>query len=685
MRTTPACVILLTAFSAAGLPAAEDDLRVLPPTVDGNEPRDMMKRKLLTDIDAARARWMEAFEALRTDEQLADRQKAHRAFFLDALGGLPERTPLNPRDTGTIRRDGFSVEKVIFESQPRHFVTAALFLPDPARHAPKHPGVLIPCGHSQNGKGNEGYQKAAALLALNGIAALIVDPVDQGERAQYLGPDGKPPFWGTTAHTMTGVGSILLGRNVARYEIWDCMRGIDYLQSRPEVEPARIGCMGNSGGGTQTSYVMALDDRVAAASPSCYICSLQGRLLRTEGPQDAEQNIFGQLAFGMDHADYLLMRAPKPTLLCAATKDFFPIADTRETFRLVKTACERAGKPECVALAETENTHGWHPPLREAAARWMIRWLRGADAPFAPEPADLKALTDAEIRCTPDGEVMRLEGARSVYDLNIDFEISLKDKRKALWAGDRAAALAAVRRLAGIRPLAGIPKPDVERAGEVTRSGVWIEKLVFRPEAGVLLPALRFFAEDRSAEVTRPVLYVHERGKSADAAPGGPIEALARSGHAVLAVDLRGMGETQQGVQKYFSPHFGPDGQDVYLAYLLGRSYVGMRTEDILACARWLAGESERPAVRLIAVGHVGVPALHAAALEPGLFESVKIARTPTSWSDAIHARVTRNQLVNAVHGALTAYDLPDLAGAIGGRLRIEEPVDPMGRAAKDR
>ena len=678
-------IVLSLAALCCGVSPAEDSLRVLPATTDGGAPHDMMKRKLLADVDAARARWLAALEACATDEQLAARQKAHRAFFFDALGGLPDRTPLNPRVTGTVRRDGFSVEKVIFESQPRHFVTVALFLPDTGLHKPPHPGVLIPCGHSQNGKGNEGYQKAAALLALNGIAALIVDPIDQGERAQLLGPDDKPPFWGTTAHTMAAVGCILLGRNVARFEIWDCMRGIDYLQGRPEVDPARIGCMGNSGGGTQTAYVMALDDRVAAASPSCYLCSLQGKLLRTEGPQDAEQNIFGQLAFGMDHADYLLMRAPKPTLLCAATKDFFPIADTRETFRLAKAIYSRMGRAECVDMAETENTHGWHPPLREAATRWMVRWLRGGDAAFVPEPAGLKVLSDAEIRCTPDGEVMRLEGARTVYDLNIDFEQSLEEQRKATWAGDRAAALGAVRRLAGIRALDALPKPEIERAGELSRDGLRIEKLVFRPEPGVVLPALRFSIEGKPSGDATPVLCVHEQGKAADAAPGGPIETLARAGHAVLSVDLRGTGETQQGTQKYFAPHFGPDGQDVYLAYLLGHSYVGMRTEDILVCARWLAGESKRPAVRLVAVGHVGVPALHAAALEPGLFESAKVSRVLTSWCHAIHTRATRNQLVNAVHGALTAYDLPDLAGAIGGRLTIAEPVDPMGRAGEGR
>jgi len=184
-----------------------------------------------------------------------------------------------------------------------------LFLPDAKEHKPPYAGVLVPCGHSRDAKGYETYQTMGALLALNGMAALVFDPIDQGERRQ-MHPQ-LPQIWGTRGHRMLGIGSILLGRNTAWFEIWDGMRSIDYLQSRPEVDPKLIGCTGNSGGATQTSYLMALDDRIIAAAPSCYLASFES-LLPTRGPQDAEQNIFGQLAFGMDHADYMMMRAPTP-------------------------------------------------------------------------------------------------------------------------------------------------------------------------------------------------------------------------------------------------------------------------------------------------------------------------------------------------------------------------------------
>ena len=107
---------------------------------------------------------------------------------------------------------------------------------------------------------------------------------------------------GTTEHTMAGIGALLVGRQLASYRIWDGLRALDYLASRPEVDPARLGCTGNSGGGTMTAYLMALDDRIAVAAPSCFITSLE-RLFATIGPQDAEQNITGQVAAGMEHAD----------------------------------------------------------------------------------------------------------------------------------------------------------------------------------------------------------------------------------------------------------------------------------------------------------------------------------------------------------------------------------------------
>jgi len=693
MNTRAATVGLIlavwTTVSAVDLPgrmapAEAETLDVLPGYRDLGAPREMMKDYLFRQVEKAQAAWRADYEARKTPQQIAAYQKRLKKEFIARIGGFPERTPLNAMVVGVLRRRGYRVEKIIFESQPKHYVTAALFLPDSGRFKPPYPGVVVPCGHSNDGKAYKGYATYCALAATNGLAAMIFDPIDQGERHQWRDADGKFPLACCPGHNMIGKGSILLGRNTARFEIFDGIRVIDYLQSRDDVDADRIGCSGNSGGGTQTAYLMALDERIRAAAPSCYICGLFGRLLKQNGAQDAEQNIFGQLALGMDHADYCMMRAPRPTLLLTATRDFFNIEDAWDSFRMAKRLYGRLGYGDRMGLIETDQPHGFSLRLREASVRWMCRWLDSRDEPIF-EPPDLDVPTKADLQCTPDGEVMLLDGARSVFDLNRDYGRELAARRKRLWnETPPEEMLRRVAELAGVRRLNDLPEPKVEPLGNVQREGYRIEKLVFRPEEGIFLPALYFLPEDK--DVAGGVIYVHEDGKAADAAPGGPIEALVRAGKAVLAVDLRGIGETQRTGQRYFNPDLhGPDGQDYYIAYHLGRSYVGMRTEDLLVCARYLSakrhGGSNR--VELVSVGYLNSTALHAAALEGELFQTVKLVRPLVSWANVVELGFSKNRLVNTVHGALTTYDLPDLARIVGKKLTVEDPRDAMGASCR--
>ena len=243
-----------------------EDFTVLPKGGGRVEPSRMMHNYLMGCVREALDRRAVEYEEVKTHEQAAERQRRMREFFVEALGGFPKRAPLNAQVIAKEERDGYRVEKIIFESQPKHFVTALLYLP---KSKPPYPGVLFPCGHSGNGKAAEAYQRGSILLALNGLAAFCYDPIDQGERCQLLDENGKPVVRGTTAHSILGVGATLLGRNTATFRVWDGMRALDYLQSRPEIDPKRIGCTGNSGGGTLTSYLMALDERILCAAPSC--------------------------------------------------------------------------------------------------------------------------------------------------------------------------------------------------------------------------------------------------------------------------------------------------------------------------------------------------------------------------------------------------------------------------------
>ncbi|MHB8899493.1 MAG: alpha/beta hydrolase family protein [Thermoguttaceae bacterium] len=657
--------------ACGGEPA--EDLSVLSGQSDETAPGEMLHAWLMKRAEEAADRRDAEFEKLQTAEQVADYQQRMRHFFLEQLGGLPERTPLEPQITGREQRDGYRIEKILFQSQPRHYVTAILYLPE---GRPPFPAVLVPCGHSANGKARDLYQRAPILIAKSGMAALCFDPLDQGERHQLLDADGKPVITSSTmGHTMAGVGAILLGRNTATYRTWDGMRAIDYLCSRPEVDPKRIGCTGISGGGTMTSYLMALDERIGAAAPGCYLTSFR-RLLETIGPQDAEQAIFGQIAFGMDHADYVLMRAPKPTLMMTATDDYFDITGAWHSFRQAKRCYGYLGFPERADMVEVPGEHGFPAPMRIAAARWMRRWLLQIDD--AVTETDFPVAKDEDLRCTPQGEVMLLDGARSVYDLNRELEASLARQRRTLWqAGDKTQALAEVRRITGIRALAELPEPEVKLVGQVRRGGYRIDKMVLQRPSGVPLPALLFVP---SAPAKDACLYLHEGGKQVDAGPGGPIEQLVAQGRIVLAPDLSGIGETTPTGKHSYGSYLPPDWSEATVAYLLGTSLLAIRAEEILLCARHLStvesASSPRP-VHLSTVGRTGPPAVHAAALEPQLFATLTFSGSLVSWSNVVVTPQSKNQFANLVHGALRAYDLPDLVGSLPAeRVTVLHPLD---------
>ena len=646
------------------LAAETESLSVLPVETAAGPTKFAYRRHLQQQADAAFARRTKEFEALRTPEQIAAYQTKRREFFRAQLGAFPERTPLNPQIVGKREGDGFRMEKVIFESRPLHYVTALLFLP--TTKGP-YPGVIVPCGHTADGKA--GYQRISAALARNGIAALCYDPIGQGERYQMLNDAGKPLARSTSEHTAVGIGSILVGRNTASYRIWDGMRALDYLESRPEIDAKKLGCTGISGGGTLTEYLMALDDRILCAAPGCAITSFERRLA-TDKVGDAEQNIFGQIGFGFDHADYVHLRAPKPTLLLCATQDFVDIRGSWDIFRETKRLYARLGHSERIDLLEADVQHGFPEPLRTASVRWMRRWLLGIDDAVTETPYE--AFSGQDVLCTPRGQAQLLPGARSVMDFNLEAAEAAAAHRRELWRPEnRTAALQAVRRRIGAAAPFSPKSMQFVSKGTVAREGYTIEKLLIAAEQSLELPTLLFRP---SSPPRRLVLYVNGAGKQVDAGAEGPIEQLVESGALVLAVDLRGMGEIGSGGTSGGAFH------DVFLTYLLGQSLVGVRADDIAVAAMYLnsvAAKQSGP-VEVVAVGSASIPALHAVALDPDRYAKLTLRGTTSSWLDVVRHPEMPGQLTNIVHGALLDYDLSDLRDSLPKeKLRVEEPLMP--------
>ena len=635
---------------------------VLPSSIDGVKPHNMMKHYLenkIEDAISSRSREVNSLNSLKAIKAYQDSLKSK---FRYALGAFPERTPLNPKVTGVLKRPGYHVEKVLFESQPYHYVSAICFVPESERFSPPYSAVLVPCGHSSNGKAYESYQKMGALLALNGMIALVYDPIEQGERLQVINEKGQSKYWGTDAHNRINVSSSLLGKGTATFEIWDGIRGIDYLQSRPDVDGTNIGCTGNSGGGTQTAYLMVLDDRIDAAAPSCFITDIES-LVHTLGIQDAEQNIFGQVTLCMDHPDYLIMRAPKPTLIAAGIHDFFDIQGTGRSFNSAKRIYNQFGLGTNLELFKNNAGHNYNREQREAIVSFLVKHLRGKEEQIK-EP-EIQPFTEQELTCSPDGQVMLMKDARSVYDINSDEALQLEnDREKLRKSTSLKQVLQKIREHTQIRTLDELQSPSIEYRGEFKSDGVIIKKMIFHSEEGIVLPALFYVPEKLSERA--PVLYLHELGKNTASVQGSIVTTLVKKGIPVLALDVRGCGETSQKEQKYFSPEYGKDGRDVMEAYLLGKSYVSMRCEDILTCSRWLSGAYEGRKIDLLAYGNVGVPALHAAALENELFNTVKLENMIRSWKDVVlSGQAANNQMVNLVYRALLSYDLPYLVSLL--------------------
>ena len=611
---------------------ARAELRVLPKDFNADKEQQMMRAYLRQQVHAAMdARLKELEEALQSPTALAAYQGKRKNFLRWTLGEMPQCTPLNARVTGVLREEGFTIEKVLFESRPGFYVTANVYRPEGKG---PFPAVLHPCGHSANGKAYKEYQKANRLLARHGFVVLCYDPIGQGERRQLINADGRLPLRPTSEHVVLGPAPILLGGGLGRWMVWDAVRALDYLAGRPEVDAKRLGCMGNSGGGNLTSFLMAYDDRIAAAAPGCFMTTHR-RKNEKPGPGDAEQNLFAQIREGFDHPDFILTRAPKPTLILAATADFVPIEGTWEAFRQAQRAYTVLGHPERVALVEANEKHGFSRRLREGAARFFARWLQGRIVEIN-EPENVPVRKDAELQVTPKGQVLQLDGARSIFDWFAADEKQMAAQRPPL-TRDRLQQLTGIRRAAELPPMEGLQflrKVDQPRP------------LLWHPEKGISLPAVHWPEGDKTPVLITPVDGLKSALPAADK--------LRAAGHPVMIVDLRDLGETATRNWRF-------PGADWYISYLLGRSFLAMRTEDILQCAKWLGEHHKSPSIHLIAHGETTTAAQHAAALEPKLIHRLTLHSGLASWKTLMTDRRANRHLHTIHPRALQHYDLPDL------------------------
>ena len=609
-----------------------------------------------------------------------------REKIATCFGPFPEKTPLNAKTTGSLVRDAYTIEKVVFESRPNFFVTANLYLPKGAK-GPR-PGVVGSCGHSHNGKAEPAYQSFAQGLARMGYVVLIFDPIGQGERLQYahLEKPGRPGV-GVGEHLLAGNQQFLVGEFFGSWRAWDGVRALDYLLSRPEVDPKHVGVTGNSGGGTMTTWLCGLDPRWTMAAPACFVTTFR-RNLENELPADTEQCPPRALALGLDHSDFLAAMAPKPVIILAKEKDYFDVRGAEEAYRRLKRIYKLLGAEENVKLHVGPTGHGYTVENREAMYQWFNTATGVSDAKTEPK---LTIEKDEDLWAAPKGQVSELK-SRTVFSFTAE-------------AAKRAGASRKIRQ--SVKPLAvaHLKKLVSDRLSLTERGGV-PDYRILRPTADRKYPkphATTYVIETETPAVavvyrlsdqphlSRPpkdeggaILYISHHSADAELRDEPLVAQVVKTEPktAFYACDVRGVGESRPdtcgGTNQFLTPY----GNDYFYAIhglMLDRPYVGQKTFDVLRVLDWLRDIGHKE-VHLVAKGWGTLPATFAAVLSD-LITRVTLKNALTSYADVARSETYAWPLSGFVPGVLRSFDMDDCYKALEAK-KLKQ-IEPWGAAGK--
>jgi len=658
-------------------PPDEENLNVFQQWIKWNNPGSLLIYHLNKQAaDFYEARDLE-ISKLKTKSEWMKRQAYVKDKIYELVGPFPEKTPLNPKITGTVKRDGYHIEKIVYEAMPGYYVTGCIYIPEGIKG--KAPAILIVCGHNPDAFRMPLYQVINYNLVKKGMIVFAIDPPGQAEHVQYFDKEINTSSIGYSVieHNYFGNQCFLTGSCGARYFIWEGIRGIDYLVSRKEVDPERIGVTGWSGGAQVTTYISAFDDRVKVSVPVAGSI-INRRLLETKGIQDAESFFIGGVASGITFNDFIEARAPRPTLMAFTTRDeYLTIQSQREAYTEAKAAYRALGFEDNLQVSEDDSRHWQTSSIRNDMYAFFMKHFN-----LAGDPSELEAeiIPAEELKVTPTGQISTSFGGNMIFDENKkDAEKLVENLERSRKEIDNHISQVKLK----ARKISGFIDPSGEGMyplinGRYRRDGYSVAKYAIMGEGDYAIPILLFVPDDEKRHPA--IVYLHSKGKITEAQPGGEIEKLVKKGYVVAAADVIGTGETKNTVtNRQGTADAGST------SIILGRSVVGLQAADIIRVVNYLKTLSQVDPEKIgaAAVDDLCMPLIHAAAFDTSI-NSVTLIGSLISYRTVATNRIYRIGLIPVnkkslnmpyeidynwvIAGVLKGYDLPDLIGCIAPR-----------------
>jgi dienelactone hydrolase len=541
-------------------------------------PADTMMKSYLTKIVDRQFTVRDSLlSTLKSAIDWDKRSQTIRDSMISWTGPFPERTPLNTRITGRIERDKYTVENVLFESRPNFLVSANLYLPKGIPFP--RPAVLNVIGHAAIGKATEKTQRISIAQVKNGFVVLTIDCIGQGERqiSDYTSWSTAPG----NAHQIIGTQAFICGTNVFNFMVWDAIRAIDYLVSRPEVNAEKISITGSSGGGMMSTYILPFEKRIAVSVPTCNPNTWSYRV-HANLSCDHEQIFFGAFVSAIDpRGDPLFTQIPKPLLINATRDDHLnPPRGVWDLSNWLFKSYSAHGVPEKFNTSMVKAAHDYNKEQREVTNSWMLRWTGGNASDFLEE--DFAIEKEKDLWAARDGSVYNEPGSRKPQELVLDYLA----KHKAKWGSVNTDKALKVHKT----EMAKLIKSELHtNLDNITVEGnlegyrqvgeIKLRSFILKPEGGIILPGIMLEPVTKNSNQD-VILYISQNGKSDILKEQDIVKKILLGGSIICAIDLRGIGETS------------PDMAGMFWDFLSGKPIFGQRVRDVLATIKWLK-ESE--------------------------------------------------------------------------------------------